>query len=336
MKQKKFLSILIAACLAFTLFFTETSQALEQSSSVPTSTATSGDYIYYTMYQENDVIGYIYKVNINTKKNILVKKIKWASISNLTVKNGWIYCSYSDAGGRNYIYRVRTNGKDAKVLKKGYSPVVYNNSIYYIKQLFDDLSDNYDPVAPVGIYKMSLSGKNDTCVKTTSTVSDITVYNSNIYYITNNENTKKSYLNRTSLSGKSSKTLASGSILAINHLNTYSGYVYFNLGRNVYRIKSSSNTKSKFLSNADILDFSNGNIYYTVNKNYNDYLYKMNLSSKRSKFIMKKFSIVYVSALKNYILVDYSINSNDYYNSFVYLYTTDGKVVKKLNSYCVV
>ena len=336
MKQKKFLSILIATCLAFTLFFTDASQALEQSSFIPTSTTTSGDYIYYTMYQENNVTGYIYKVNINTKKNILVKKIKWASISSLTVKNGWIYCSYSDAGGRNYIYRVRTNGKDGKILKNGYSPVVYNNSIYYIKQLFDDLSDNYDPVAPVGIYKMSLSGKNDTCVKTTSTVSDFTVYNSNLYYITNNEKTKKSYLNRVSLSGKSSKTLASGSYFTIEHLNTYSGYVYFNLGRNIYRVKSSSNTKSKFLSNADILDFSNGNVYYTVRKNYNDYLYKMNLSSKSNKFIMKNFSIAYVSVLKNYMLIDYSTDSRDYYNSFVYLYTTDGKVVKKLNSYCIV
>lgn len=336
MKQKKFLSILIATCLAFTLFFTDASQALEQSSFIPTSTTTSGDYIYYTMYQENNVTGYIYKVNINTKKNILVKKIKWASISSLTVKNGWIYCSYSDARGRNYIYRVRTNGKDGKILKNGYSPVVYNNSIYYIKQLFDDLSDNYDPVAPVGIYKMSLSGKNDTCVKTTSTVSDFIVYNSNLYYITNNEKTKKSYLNRVSLSGKSSKTLASGSYFTIEHLNTYSGYVYFNLGRNIYRVKSSSNTKSKFLSNADILDFSNGNVYYTVRKNYNDYLYKMNLSSKSSKFIMKNFSIGYVSVLKNYILIDYSTGSRDYYNSFVYLYTSDGKVVKKLNSYCIV
>ena len=336
MKQKKFLSILIATCIAFTFFFTDASQALEQSSFIPTSTTTSGDYIYYTMYQENNVTGYIYKVNINTKKNILVKKIKWASISSLTVKNGWIYCSYSDAGGRNYIYRVRTNGKDGKILKNGYSPVVYNNSIYYIKQLFDDLSDNYDPVAPVGIYKMSLSGKNDTCVKTTSTVSDFIVYNSNLYYITNNEKTKKSYLNRVSLSGKSSKTLASGSYFTIEHLNTYSGYVYFNLGRNIYRVKSSSNTKSKFLSNADILDFSNGNVYYTVRKNYNDYLYKMNLSSKSSKFIMKNFSIGYVSVLKNYILIDYSTGSRDYYNSFVYLYTSDGKVVKKLNSYCIV
>ena len=112
--------------------------------------------------------------------------------------------------------------------------------------------------------------------------------------------------------------------------------MYFNLGRNVYRVKSSSNTKSKFLSNADILDFSNGSVYYTVRKNYNDYLYKMNLSSKSNKFIMKNFSIAYVSVLKNYMLIDYSTDSRDYYNSFVYLYTTDGKVVKKLNSYCIV
>ena len=167
MKRKKFLSILISFCLIFTFLFVDTAQAMDSSKSASTSSENSvcsGDYMYYTMYDTSTASGGIYKVNIYTKQNTLIKETYSGSFGDLVVKDGWIYYEYIDPGARRYIYKVRTNGKDGKLLKKGYHPVIYNNSIYYIKCLFDELSDNYDPVAPVGIYKMSLSGKNDTCV----------------------------------------------------------------------------------------------------------------------------------------------------------------------------
>ena len=338
MKRKKFLSILMSFCLIFTFLFVDTAQAMETFKSAPISSVNSvcsGDYMYYTMYDTSTASGGIYKVNIYTKQNTLIKETYSGSFGDLVVKDGWIYYEYIDPGARRYIYKVRTNGKDGKLLKKGYHPVIYNNSIYYIKCLFDELSDNYDPVAPVGIYKMSLSGKNDTCVKKTSTVDNFIIYKTNIYYTTYSDSTNKNYLRKTNLSGSTSKILVSCSGFKISGLKSYSGYIYFNYGKDIYRIKTSSTTKSKFISNAGLNDIYNGYIYYTVRKSYKDYLYKMNISSKTKTYIMKNFCLDVIDIENGYMLMDVATDSNSIDNCYIYLCNTSGNKGKIINYYYV-
>lgn len=141
MKRKKFLSIIVSFILVFSFAFTNlsnaaTTQTLPYS---PTSSVSSGDYMYYAIYEK------IYKVNTSTKKTTLVKSIGRKWVYNLTVSNGWIYLTVNDGGTgaefRPSIYKVRTNGKDYQKLATGYDPVVYNGKIYYIKIDFKNCSE---------------------------------------------------------------------------------------------------------------------------------------------------------------------------------------------------
>ena len=140
MKQNKFLSILISFSIVFVLAFTSISQAAESNGySSPSSSVKSGDYMYYSVY------GSIYKVNVKTRKTSLVKSNQGGKIYDLTIKDGWIYYTLDREGCGGsydpYIYKVRTNGKDRKALKRGYSPVVYNDKIYYIKLKSESYGD---------------------------------------------------------------------------------------------------------------------------------------------------------------------------------------------------
>ena len=330
MKQRKILSIIISFCLIFTFLFVDTAQAMESSSSSPTSSVSYGDYMYYTIFDDAESCGSIYKVNINTKQNTLIKKTNTGSFANLVVKDGWIYYEYITPDADSYIYKIRTNGTGNKLLNSGSNPTIYNNSIYYIKY---NPSNSY---YPLGIYKMSLSGTNNVCVKKTSTVYDFIVYQSNIYYITYSGSTNKNYLRKTNLSGSTSKILTSTSGFKISSLSAYSGYIYFDYGRDIYRIKTSSTTKSKFISNASMMDFYNGYIYYTVNKYDMDYIYKMNLSTKTKTYITKKDFVLNIDVAKGYMLIDYSTRDSYSDNCFIYLCTTSGKKGKVINSYYII
>ncbi|MDY4576322.1 MAG: DUF5050 domain-containing protein [Intestinibacter sp.] len=321
MKQNKFLSILISFSIVFILAFTSISQAAESTGySGPSSSIKSGDYMYYSVY------GDIYKVNVNTRKTSLVKNNQGGEIYNLTIKDGWIYYTLDKEGYGGcydpYIYKVRTNGKDCKSLKRGYNPVVYNNKIYYIKLK----SDPYGDLGIVGIYRMSLSGNSDTCIKKSSEISKFLVYKSNIYYITCDYLYGNGYLKRTSLSGSSTKTMTS-SIDSDSDLQAYYDYIYFNVNGNIYKIKTTSTTKYKVKSNADLQDLSNGYVYYISSNK----AYKMKLSTKSTTRITSKTSVNDISVSGSYMILTYFTNSMN--NTNKYFCTTSGKNGKLLKSY---
>lgn len=326
MKQNKFLSILISFSIVFVLAFTSISQAAESNGySSPSSSVKSGDYMYYSVY------GDIYKVNVNTRKTSLVKNNQGGKIYNLSIKDGWIYYTLDREGYGGsydpYIYKVRTNGKDRKALKRGYNPIVYNNNIYYIKLK----SDSYGYFSVVGIYRMSLSGNSDTCIKKSSEISKFLVYKSNIYYIASDYLYGSGDLKRTNLSGNSTKTMTSG-IDSDNDLKAYSDYIYFNSNNTIYKIKTTSTTKYKVKSNANLQDLSNGYVYYISSNK----AYKMKLSTKSTTRITNKTSVDDIQVSSSYMILTYytiptSIDNRN--NTHKYFCTTSGKNGKILKSY---
>ena len=184
--RKKITSIILAMTLVFICALTGVSEAA--STSAPSSanaaaSVRSGDYMYYSI--ENK----LYKVNVNTKKTTLVYKNSNTDkrMRDLTVKDGWIYGKIVDPGpceaeSVGYIFRVRTSGKDFKKMKIGKNPVIYNGSIYYYKcKLRDD--GNFYSYDGVGIYKMTLSGSSEKCIKKSSSIEQFIIYKSYIYYI---------------------------------------------------------------------------------------------------------------------------------------------------------
>lgn len=332
MKLKKLIAFILSIQIVFLTLFTNTSQADTNNNYTPSSSVISQNYMYYTKYSR------IYKINTETKKKICIKNIQDTKyIEDLTVKNGWIYCTIlkpveDDYTYYPYIYKIRTNGKDGKILKSGCNPVIYNDNIYYIKTKFDEYSGE--------IYRMSLSGKNNTLIKKQNAKQFI-IYKSNIYYVYYSYNTSKYYLKKTSLSGKNNKTLLSSKRI-IGNLHSYSDYIYFNLNDfnstgDIYKIKTTSTSKIKLISNAWLEDLSGGYIYYTIEKNDYDYIYKMKLSSKYKTFITKYSNISDVIVCGNYMIVkDYTItydpDNQDIIDTFSYLHfmTTNGKNIIQL------
>ena len=329
--MKKIISLFMSFTLVFLLAFTSVSQAAETStSSYKPSSVKYGDYMYYAVYNK------IYKVNVKTKNSYTVKTVSRGKFSDLVVKDGWIYCTLDTFDGTGdaypYIYKVKTNGKKAKVLTKGGSPFVYKNKIYYIKASFTE-NDYYNSTKTLGIYKMNLDGSNNVYVKKMSNVIDFTVYKSRIYYCTMGS---KYYLKRMTLSGGSTTTIASSSSRWIYGLKGYSGYIYFDYGDDIYRVKTNSTAEKRYISDAELGDISNSYIYYIVDKNGSDYLYKKKIGSSTRTYVTKKDLISDVNVSSGYILMNYHLlyTSSDY-NSRVYICTTSGKSGKVLAKYYV-
>ena len=180
--RKKFTSIILTLTLVFMCALTGVAEAAQVSAATGSSSAASvksGDYMYYSI--ENK----LYKVNVSTKKTTLVYKNSNTDkrMWDLTVKDGWIYGKIVDSGpyeaeSVGYIFRVRTTGKDFKKMKLGTNPVIYNGSIYYYKCKLSADGNFYDGV---GIYKMTLSGSSEKCIKKTSSLNEFIIYKSNIY-----------------------------------------------------------------------------------------------------------------------------------------------------------
>lgn len=299
----------------------------------------SGNYMYYSTGDK------IYKVNVKTKKSTLVYKGKSnEEFYDLIVKDGWIYCTKYVIGDEDelftYVFRVKTDGKSAKVLKLGEQPVVYNGNIYYVKLRFDD---KYGDFETLGIYKMSLSGKNDKLVKKASVVEGLIVYKSKIYYTTFGSSFDNFYLYSMPITGGKAKIMIRTNGYFITNLRAYSDYIYFNCDNtgenyNLYKVKINSTKKIKVESNAELDYISNGYIYYYTVKNGEKIdLYKINIKNKKKTKIKVNKEIFGVLGVEDgYMLLIIDNKPSLKYEAAVYLCDTNGKngkVIKSLNVY---
>ena len=145
------------------------------------------------------------------------------------------------------------------------------------------MKDYNKNVKIVGLYRMSLSGKNDKCILKSDDIVDLAIYKSKIYYIKYSDN--GCYLYNISTSGGKSKRMFGNSKAYIESIKIYSDYIYFNYGENIYKAKINSTKKTKVISNAMLKDVSEGYIYYTTQGDDSQSLYKMRIKNKAKTFI---------------------------------------------------
>ena len=122
----------------------------------PAKAATDGKYFYYCPSWELGLI----KRNIKTGKEI---EIFNRYISDISVsENNIIFTDEraSNTSWQPHVYKTDKNGKNAKELAVGHSPVILGKYIYYIggeiKEVTGEPGSHF---SSDGIYRMSLSGK---------------------------------------------------------------------------------------------------------------------------------------------------------------------------------
>lgn len=358
-EKNKILSIVFALTIIFTCTFSNVCEAaqshstsyksdsVKQGTISKSSSIKSGNYMYYSTDNR------IYKVNIKTKKSTLVYKGKNREYFNdLTVKDGWIYCTkitmIRNSETYEHVFKVKTNGKSAKVLKKGMKPVIYKGNIYYIKEKFDEKTFySYLDLDVLGIYKMSLSGKNDKCIKKSDAVDDFVVYKSKIYYTSIYRTSDYDYnykLYTISTSGGKSKMMFNAGEKMIMNIKAYSDYIYFTMERigngeysyDIHKIKINSTKKTKVVSDAYLQDISKGYIYYGDYSNYDQIkLGKMKISNKKKTYIKLKGDVLSGGYIEDGYMIIYTFieESDNLNNVAVNLCSTDGKNIKVLKKF---
>ena len=295
-KTREFIKRYLAVFLSLLIFLSPVLTTVSEATSINTSSATitsakSGDYVYYSVYNK------LYRVNTKTKKKqLILYKKSWWDFNNIKVYKGYIYCiaeTYRE--DYTYIYRVKTDGTNGKLLDKGENLVLYGGKLYYNKYGTDKNN---------GIYRMNLDGSGKKLIKSGSSIYSFEIYKSNIYYstlyniykvdINGKNNTKLLYL----LDEESDKVMFS----------IYGGNIYYNRYDynkqvySIYKYNLSSKKSSKVISNASGFDVSNGYIYYTTSSENNESIYRSKISTGKKYLITKKSYIYSVHLEGDYIL----------------------------------
>lgn len=289
---KKYFAVFLSLLIVLSSVLTTVSEATSiNTSSATTTSAKSGDYVYYSVYNK------LYRVNTKTKKKqLILYKKSWWDFNNIKVYKGYIYCiaeTYRE--DYTYIYRVKTDGTNGKLLDKGENLVLYGGKLYYNKYGTDKNN---------GIYRMNLDGSGKKLIKSGSSIYSFEIYKSNIYYstlyniykvdINGKNNTKLLYL----LDEESDKVMFS----------IYGGNIYYNRYDynkqvySIYKYNLSSKKSSKVISNASGFDVSNGYIYYTTSSENNESIYRSKISTGKKYLITKKSYIYSVHLEGDYIL----------------------------------
>lgn len=298
------------------------------------SNVQDGDYMYYCVYES------IYKVNVHTKeKSLVYKSDKLYWYYNLDVKDGWIYGAAKTVDGtcedNPYIFRVRTNGKDAELFTKGINPIIYKGSIYYQKLDFSNEDEPYY-IKSLGIYKMSLDGKNDVCINDSECISKFIIYKSNIYYIDveykNYQDDYEEYysLKSMDMNGDSQKTIFEKEENSIDGLVAYSDDIYFNQNDCIYKTQIGSSEKKQVLQYASIIQIYDGYIYY-IDMIEDDGVFIMNLKDKTKTCLVEvSYGMEELQISNGYLIYSGGYESEDEndrrpYNRAKYFCKFDGK-----------
>lgn len=330
-----------AVFLSFVLFlspvFSSTSLAAYNTTKTVATKATSTNetdkYIYYSVYNK------IYRVNKKTKAKKLIHTVKRGGFSDITVYKNYIYCTinlcYGSGESYCYIYRVKVDGTNSKYITQGQTPIVCGDKIYYTRLSFDSkLSTNfiYDgKIKYLGLYKMNLNGSNKIRLDSSAEFCR-EYYKSYIYY----SNDKGTY--RISTNGKNKTKIFNNEDMHV--FGIYGDYIYYNSSYYVsnslyneygifkYNIKTKKTTK--ILSNTRGYDLDNGYIYYTTLKNNKNYMYKMNLSSKKKTRLAWEKTICDIIVRGDYIMYECYTSESYPYNHTMNIIKTNGKEKKLL------
>ena len=126
---KKYIPIFLSLMLLLSPVLSSVSEAASSSkSTTPTLSAKADDYIYYSVYNK------IYRVNTkNKQKKLIHYKKNWWSFDDIVVYKAYIYTVVDICSGTGetypYIYRVKTDGTNGKILDKGDNLKLYIRKI---------------------------------------------------------------------------------------------------------------------------------------------------------------------------------------------------------------
>ena len=301
-KLKKLLKMSLPLLLAFFIVFspaaTSTSLADSPSANTRDLAAQSGDYIYYSVYNK------IYRVNTATKaKKLIHTRKSGGKFYDLVVYKGYIYCVLDTCDGTGefypYIYRVKTNGTNAKIIEKGEYPYVYQDKIYYSRLSFVD--GDFDSIKYLGLYKMTLSGNSKTKLSSVIPL-DINVYKSYVYY-TGNAGTYRRKIDGSNYRKLSSNTFEIFDIYKDNIY--YNSYDYDYNNYDVYKYSINSKRNSLFVPSTEGFAVENGylystNTYYDLNYPGETYIKRTGLSSKSEYLIARKKNVYSITLKDDY------------------------------------
>lgn len=268
-----------------------------------------GKYLYYCTQKG------IERFNTKTGKHNLVVSNKYKGkntngFSYLNKKGNAFYCTYNlyygSDGEMLSIYKITNNGKK-KRLDYGCRPVVVGNWIYYEKRKL--IKDTYNTYTDsVGIYKMKLDGSSKKKISNDEylygvTKSNIVVENNDQIFeisLKNNKirkkiSNKKQYITRNKDYGSWFRDFEdTQTIVKVN------GYTYNITEDNQKMIQSSPSKKKRVIyqvsKNASIGSydiFGNWLIVRvtTYGKNYNHFIYAINLKSSKKIQVAKWWTV---------------------------------------------
>ena len=331
---KRYLAVFLSLLIFLSPVLTTVSEATSIStSSTATTSAKSGDYVYYSVYNK------LYRINTKTKKKqLILHKKSWWNFYDITVYKGYIYCVVDTCPGTGedypYIYRVKTDGTNGKLLDKGDDLVLYGGKLYYNKFSFKE-SNFYDTYKRHGIYRMNLDGSGKKAIKSGSSIYSFGIYKSNIYYSTLNN------IYKVGTNGKNNTKLFSASVKDM--FSIYGGNIYYNKydynkqSDSIYKYNLSSKKSSKVISNASGFGVSNGYIYYTTSNSSRtkQSIYRRKISTGKKYFLVSKNSYIYGAHLEgDYIIYD-SPGPNQNQNTRLSIIKCNGKENTKLADFFV-
>lgn len=194
-KRERIHLFIIAAFIAVLLFLARTSVPVHAASGIvaaPGRFTKSGHIIYYELPEpDNSGNACIYKYNLKTGKSKKIYSSKDGGYGNISIKGKYLYVEKSenhiDADDDTYfrIYRINKNGKKAKFLDYGRSPVIIGSWIYYFREIPARWEDGEPYTYYSGfIYKMKLNGssKKKVCKTKTKYASVLFKVGSSIVY----------------------------------------------------------------------------------------------------------------------------------------------------------
>ena len=174
-------SIYLVLFVIMSVFISVNCFAAVKVAETPGYATVSGNNIYYTSN------GVLYKYNKTSKKRTTIGK---GTFDDISVKDNYIYyvkpANYIDADSYTYfeIYRMKTNGKNEKMLAYGRSPLIIGNWIYYIEtKLYTD-EEGTSTESTGYISKMKLNGNSKKHVKYIGKMEKLYKYGNKVLYST--------------------------------------------------------------------------------------------------------------------------------------------------------
>ena len=285
---------------------------------------TTGNNFYYSIYNT------LYKLNLKTGKNYLVKEFDCFSIRSVKYYNNRLYVvldEYEGTGGSYpYIESMDTDGNNQIRLGVGYSITIANDRIYYIKQTKEGKDEDEETFPTQGIYSMGLAGQasaqREQELLKDSSVRMAVCDGETIFYTTD----KGTY--QMTASGENCKKILSASATVLgfyNHSLYYETYNYKKQIGTIYAKNLRTGKKKKIMKGCmqyvTKIDVLTGKLYSIKDVKYGKKcpVYQYDLKTGKIKTVAKQKKLYSIGVYGTDIMLTYTNDSSDTISKMVHL-----------------